>query len=342
VVIRVLPEGGTGDSTGLIQVHNGRFLAAVENRTAGRVWLYSLDAVDGSLGFIKSFETGGESPYDVLYDEPWFFVAHEGTGDVAVFKLDEDAGTLVPSVSSPFSGDGAGAKYLASDGKHVFVSNVGGGTLSVFNLSQEGLLTLNSHSGVSAPGCRSLAVRSARLYVSCPSSGEILIYDIASDGELLTSGASPATGGGLVSPNALIVAGTRIYAANESAASLCGFNVQGDGSLSAIGGSPFAVSSAGAEGLARATGKLFAVTGAGARLLSLSVDSFGVVTEDTGSPWTLTGRASGVAAAGSVVVAATEAGKLEVWTIDELGSLSVADSSPLSVPVDFVRLAISD
>ena len=45
---------------------------------------------------------------------------------------------------------------------------------------------------------------------------------------------------------------------------------------------------------------------------------------------------------GKVVLEPTEAGKLEVWTIDELGILSSADSTPWSVPVEFLRLAISD
>ncbi|HVR76740.1 MAG TPA: beta-propeller fold lactonase family protein, partial [Planctomycetota bacterium] len=313
VVIRVRPEGGTSDSTGAIAVHNGRFLAAVENRQAGRVRLHELDIVEGGVSFLRTVATGGNDPYDILFQGGFFLIAHRTSNSVAVLTLDEVAETLVPAEGSPFAGDGVGSKYLASDGTRVFVSNTGSSTITVFNFdSATGKLTLGPHSGVFAPGCRSLVTRSSRLYVASETVGQIEIFDIDSDGELFVNGASPVTVGGLASPRAMAIAGSRLYAANAGEATLCGFNFQGGGDLTAIAGSPFGITELGVEQLARNGSKLFAVTGTGERFLSLGIDPLGVVMADAGFPAVLTGPSFTVASAGSVaVLAATTSRRFE-------------------------------
>jgi len=342
VLLRIAPEGGTADTTQAIKVNNGRFLAAVERGSTGRLRLYSLDAMAGDMEFLQVLQTGGVDPHDVLFQGTFCFVVHQTTNDVAALTLDEAHGVLFPVAGSPFSGDGTGAKYLATDGSHLFVSNVSSGTLTVFDLdSQSGKLTLNAHSGVSAPGCQSLVVRSGRLYVASESSGSILIFDILSGGELSTNGASPVTAGGLSSPRATAVLDTRLYCANVLAGSLCGFNVQGGGDLAPIPGSPFGLSGAGVEQLARNGNKLFGVTGAGAQLISLSVDASGGVTEDLGSPSSLTGPAFGVGSVGGVVIATTTTSRrLHIWTIDGTGTISSAGS--LDALAEIGRIAISE
>ncbi len=344
VVIRIQPEEGTGDVSEALSIHNARFLVALESQAAGSLRFYALDVVDGSARYVRTYSTGGNDPYDVLFDDSFFFVTHRTTNDVAVFQLDEDIETLTAAEGSPFGTDGSGSKYLASDGTHIFVSNTTSGTLTVFNLDGgSGKLTLNATSGVSAAGCRSLVVRSGRLFVASETAGHIRIFDVEADGELVENGASPVTSGGLASPRAMVLAGSRLYAANATSATLCGFNVQGDGDLATLAGSPFTVSGSGIEQLARNGAKLFAVTGAGASLLTLTTDSFGAVAEDAGSPLALTGPSSSVLSAGSVAAAATTTSKkLETWVIDEAGAVSEADSSPISAAVEVIRIAVSD
>jgi len=344
VYLRVRPEEGTLGVSGSFTVYNSRFLVAVEDGAIGRVRLNSVDVVDGDVTFRQSFPTGGTDPYDVIEEDGFFFVAHETTNNVASLELDEENVTLVAAENSPYATSGLGAKYLASDGEHIFVSNTASGTLSIFDLaSSSGVLTLSPHSGVAAPGCRSLVVRSSRLYVASETAGEILIFDIEDNGELLTNGASPVIAGGLVSPRAMERVGTRLYAANVASATLCGFNFQGGGGLAAIASSPFALSGAGVEQLDANEDKLFAVTGSAQRFISMTVDAFGDVTEDVGFPAVLSGPAFAVQSAGSVVVVATTTSeKFELWTISNTGTVVPSVSSPVSAGVDLLRIAISE
>ena len=345
VFVRVEPENGTPGNTESMALHNKRFLATVENASSGRVRLYSLSTADGVLTFRQSISTGGVDPYDIIFDSGYFFVAHRTSNNIAVLKLDEAAESLSVVQGSPFRGDGAGAKYLAmDDSNHLFVSNGGGGTLTIFDLNtSSGALSLNPNSGASAPGCRSIVVRSSRLYVASETAGEILVFDITSTGELLQNGSSPVTGGGLASPRAMAMFGTRIYAANVGSGTICGFNFQGSGDLSPIGGTPFSVSGSGAEEIVRNGSKLFGVNGSGGNLLALTVDAFGVVGEDTASPLAAGGPSFTVQSAGSVVVAGTTTPKqLRVWVLDAAGALSEASGSPVSAAVEIIRMALSD
>jgi len=342
--LRVSPDSGGTAVTGSFTVNNGRFLAAVETREQGRVRLYELNAVSGDVTFRSSVDTGGDDPYDIAYGDGYFFVAHERTNNVAALRVDEEAFTLTLADGSPVTGDGANAKYLAVDDDLVFVANTGDGTLTIFDFdSDTGALTLNEHSGVAAPSCRGLVIRSGRLYVASEANGEILIFDIGTDGELLVNGSSPVTTGGLDSPRAMITVGTRLYAANFATATVCGFNLQGGGGLGASTGSPFTVSNTGIEDLGALDAKLVGTVGGGARLFALTVDAFGALAEDADSPFTLTGPAFGVTAAGlSVVLGTTTSRRLEVWTENSSGTLVATVGSPLSAGVEIRRVATSD
>lgn len=344
VVIRVQPEDGEGGVTAAISVHNGRFLAAVENRASGRVRLYRVDVVDGDLTFRGSFDTGGVDPFDVTHASGYFLIVHQTSSDVAVLQVDEATNVLIAAEGSPFRGDGTGSKFLTVAGSHVFVANTSGGTITIFNFDTgSGKLTLNAHSGIAASGCRSLVTRSNRLYVASETAGAILIFDIASDGELLANGASPVTTGGLIDPRALGFASTRLYAANVASATICGFNFLGDGSLSPIAGSPFTVSGSGVEILARRGSKLFAANGDAGQFFALTIDSFGGLSEDVGFPVTLGGPCFALASGGDIALAATTTSReFQLWTIDSLGTLAVADSSPETAGVEVLRVALSN
>lgn len=343
-VVRITPEDGEGDETGTMDIHNRRYLVGVQESTStgstGRVRLYQVDAVNGSVQHLETLETGGQDPYDVLYRKGRFFVANETSGDVSVMDLDA-AGTLVPVDDSPFHAGIAKPRYLATDGERLYLSGAGD-SVGVLDMNPEtGSLIFNS--SVYVPGCRGLVTRSGYLYVASETAGQIVVFDIQVDGELLLNGFSPITGGGLVSPRSLVFSGTRLYVANATVGDLCGFNLLGGGNLAPITGSPFSISAPAGEQIAANGGKLFGVSGVGGELLSLSVDLLGAVTEDGISPVTLPGSSFSVASAGQVVIAsAMSADRLAIWLIDELGVVSEAPSSPVDSLVGIVRVAISD
>ncbi|HVR74218.1 MAG TPA: hypothetical protein VMT52_07800, partial [Planctomycetota bacterium] len=77
--------------------------------------------------------------------------------------------------------------------------------------------------------------------------------------------------------------------------------------------------------------------------LSLGIDPLGVVMADAGFPAVLTGPSFTVASAGSVaVLAATTSRRFETWTIDDLGAVTLSDSSPEESTVEILRIAISN
>jgi hypothetical protein len=344
VIVHVRPDSGIADTTRTFTVNNGRFMAAVEDDPQGRVRFYELNAVDGGLLFRNTVNTGGSDPYDVLYHEGFFLVAHRTTNDVAVLDLDEDNLTLVPVDGSPVRTDGIQATYLATYSDQVFVSNPGDSSITIFDFDDDsGALSLNPNSGVTATNCQGILARSGRLYVASQASAQILIFDITDEGELLNNANSPVITGGLTSPRTLISVGTRVYAGNFAEATLAGFNLQGNGNLSALTASPFSISSAGVEQLAALDDKLAAVTGVGASFIFLTVDAFGDLTEDALSPIALTGPGFGVSARGSTFVAMTSTSQnLHVFNESGAGLLTEAAASPVSAGVKLLRVAISD
>jgi hypothetical protein len=285
-------------------------------------------------------ETGGLDPYDVLYDNGRFFVANETSNDISVLDLDED-GSLVAVEDSPFDSGIAKPRYLTTDGVRVFTSGAGD-SVGVLDMDSEtGALTFNS--SVYVPGCRGIVTRSGYVYVACETTGEIVVFDIQANGELLLSGYSPITGGGLVSPRSLVFSGTRLYVGNASVTDVCGFNLLGGGNLAPVAGSPFGLSAAPAEQIVANGAKLFGVSGAGGEFLSLTVDIFGAVTEDAISPVVLPGTSFTVVSGGAVAMAsAVSADKVDIWTIDDAGVLTAAPSSPYNSIVGIVRMALSD
>jgi hypothetical protein len=194
-----------------------------------------------------------------------------------------------------------------------------------------------------AAGARGLVVWQDHVYVASESGGSILIFDIASDGELVANAASPLATGGLASPRAVTLAGTRLYAANAASASLCGFNLQGGGGASVIAGSPFAISATGVEALARNGTKLFASSTVGPSFLALTIDAFGAVTEDAVSPFALSGPSTTAASAGAVALAPTTTSEeFVLWSIDPAGVVAPHPSSPIDSGIGIRRLALTD
>jgi 6-phosphogluconolactonase (cycloisomerase 2 family) len=323
-------------------VQNAQYLAAIEEDPVGRARLSRVDVNDGTLTPLGNHLTGGDDPYDVIFEKGYFLVVHRSSNDVAVLELDDQSEQLTPVAGSPFACDGIGSRHLVTNGAQVFVSNTDSQSITIFDFdTATGALELHAESNVPAAGCRGMAIRSAWLYVASQASDEILIFDIAGDGELFQNVASPVSSGGLSGPVDFARIGTYLYAANESAGTLSAFSISGTGALIALAGSPFAISSSAQRLVANGT-DLFAVSGSAAGVLSFDTDAFGVVTEDGTSPLALGGAGYAVATIAKVVVAATTTSEeYKVYTISSSGLTEAADS-PVDAQAPILRAALSD
>lgn len=343
VVIRVRPENGDSDQTTSVTVHNARYLVGVEDEEIGRVRLYSVDNFDGDVVSIANYPTNGTYPHDVIHDDGYFFVVHRFSNDVAVFELDEENDSLIEVERSPFHTDGIGSRYLATDGDFVFVSNTDSDTITVFEFSPSaGELTLSPFSNMSVADVEGIIVRSNRLYAASEASDQILIFDIMSDGELLTNAASPITGSGLSQPGTFARYGSVLYVANRGASTICAFSVDGSGGLTAVAGSPFTASGL-VERLAVGGGTLVGTRGETAELLVFSIDTVGALTELASSPIALGGSSFTVVATSAVVVAPTTTPEeLEVFTIDSTDDLVETSDNPENASAPLLRAAFSN
>lgn len=357
VVLRITPKDGDSDRTEPFAVHNAFWLVALENSRQGRAHLLWLKPDDHSLERAQSLETLGQDPSDVLFHRDgasgnrFFFVVHETSNDVAAFQLDEETEVLAPARrsifhGSPFPGDGTGAKYLATNGDRVFVSNTKSESITIFDLDgQTGVLTLSRNSGVSAPGCGALVVWNDTLYVASDTeaAGGILVFDITEEGGLIQIEASPVRADGLSSPGAMVVRGTQLYVANRDDAMLHGFRIGRLGELDPMNSPPTQISSAGVEEIVHNGDRMFGVTGSQGTLLSLSVAPSGVVREDRESPITLNGPSTALeSAAGVLVLATTTSRELVVWTVNCSSCRSGDEATVYDAPGEIIRVAASD
>ncbi|MBN1441336.1 MAG: hypothetical protein JXA90_01445, partial [Planctomycetes bacterium] len=225
LLFRLTPASGKSATSGAFRLHNTVYLAAAHDDAAGVVSLFDLDVTDGDLRSRGSFATGGQSPWDVLFQGGVYYIAHSGSNDVAALGLDEETRLLSPVDGSPFASGGVGTRYLAATGGFLFAANTSGETISIFDIDPAtGALALNASSGVQAVGCRSMAARSDFLYVASETAAQIFIFDIEAGGELLPNIYSPIASGGLESPRAMITTPSRLYAANFQTPSICGFS----------------------------------------------------------------------------------------------------------------------
>jgi len=346
VTVRVEADGGANETTGEFSVHNARYLVATHDTTTAKVSLFRLDVQDGDLTRIETLEPGGQRPWDVLFEDGFFYVANRGTNDVTVLAFDADAETLAVVAGSPFATDGTGGKYLATDGDRLFVSNITSATITIFDIDDRtGALSLGASSGVAVAACRTMVVRSGRLYVASETAGEIRVFDIAGSGALTASPFSPVTSGGLASPVALARVGSRLYAADFATATLAGFNIQGDGDLAPIAGSPFTFTGLETLQIAVSGGadRLFLATSSVATLASVELDALGVATEDTSSPHAAAGEVHTVAAAGTIAVTGNaDDNSLEAFAVSSTGTLTAGGDNPFDLGDPVGRIAISD
>lgn len=95
-IISTLPSDFQAKWGAEIRLHpNGRFLYA-SNRGHDSLAVFAIDGTDGTLGLVEIVSSGGKVPrnFELSPDGQWLVCAHQESGGVHVFRVDEASGRL--------------------------------------------------------------------------------------------------------------------------------------------------------------------------------------------------------------------------------------------------------
>src|SRR5271154_1596120 len=219
---------------------------------SGRIALASV--VSLGLGF-GATACGPSNTIDYLY----VTASKQNPGQISVYKVDSEAGTLHQIPDSPY---GSGGRNPVSDvaspnGKNLYVINHDDNTIVEFAIGTDGKLYPQQTCNLPGSYPSQLTVNKAGTYLyivetyqpnfslSIPGPGALVVFPINANGQLGATGslcqpvpngtnAYFALGNNPVSVNVL-ANGNFVYAVNESDATIAAFQVGSDGGLSSIG-----------------------------------------------------------------------------------------------------------
>jgi 6-phosphogluconolactonase (cycloisomerase 2 family) len=236
---------------------------------AGRIALASV--VSLGLGF-GAVACGPSNTIDFLYVTS----SKQNPGQINVYKVDSEAGALIPIADSPYAiaGRNPVALVTSANGKYLYVINHDDSTVQEMAIGTDGKLYpqqtcgLNNQAGVTYP--TQLAINKAGTYLyivntyqpnystSIPGPGALVVYPLNSSGQIGATGAlcQPIANGTLgyyplgTAPAAVNVLASEnyVYAVNEGSASITAFSVGSNGGLTQfatyqIGVAPNAIAS---------------------------------------------------------------------------------------------------
>jgi 6-phosphogluconolactonase (cycloisomerase 2 family) len=218
----------------------------------GRIALASV--VSLGLGF-GATACGPSNTIDFLY----VTASKQNPGQISVYKVDSEAGTLYQIPDSPYPSGGRNpvADVASANGKNLYVINHDDNTIVEFAIGTDGKLYPQQTCNLPGSYPTQLTVNKAGTYLyvvetyqpnfslSIPGPGALVAFPINANGQLGATGslcqpvpdgtnAFFALGNNPVSVNVL-ANGNFLYAVNESDASISAFQVGSDGVLSSIG-----------------------------------------------------------------------------------------------------------
>ncbi len=224
----------------------------------GRVALVSVVSLGLGFGVIAC---GPSNTIDFLYVTS----SKNNPGQVNVYKVDSQAGTLFAIPDSPYSSGGRNpvADVASPNGKNLYVINHDDNTLVEFAIGTDGKLYPQQTCNTPGSFPTQLAVNKAGTYLyvvetyqpnfstNIPGPGALVVYPIDATGQLGATGSlcTPIANGSKaffpvgnnpVSVNVL-ASGANVYVANETDATLSAFTVGSSGALSLIGTFPVGV-----------------------------------------------------------------------------------------------------
>jgi 6-phosphogluconolactonase (cycloisomerase 2 family) len=185
-----LSSDAPGATIGPAQVsfdRQGEFLVVTEKMT-NLIDTYEVD--DGVAGPPQSHPSAGQTPFGFAFDRrnhPIVSEAFGGAPDAsATSSYDLDGGDLeVISASVPTTQTAACWVAISSDGVYAFVANTGSGSVSSYDITKSGEISLlEAQAGVTGGAAIDLAVTGNYLYALAGGVNTISAFRVGADGSL--------------------------------------------------------------------------------------------------------------------------------------------------------------
>jgi 6-phosphogluconolactonase len=237
-------RGGTGNGVGaldplgsqdsLLLLGAGARLLVVN---AGSNTLASMAAADGRLELLSRIDSGGQFPNSVAAHENLVYVLNaHGTPNLGGFRLDPH-GRLhaIPGSSRDLPGGPAAAPHdvrFAPDGSLLLVTEGGTNRIDVFEVGNNGLLTLRASEPATGSGPFGFKfARGPTLLVANANSASASSYRLTPAGEL--EAVTPSLPNGQMASCWISLArdGHKAFISNTGSGTLSAYQVEPDGSL---------------------------------------------------------------------------------------------------------------
>jgi 6-phosphogluconolactonase len=224
----------------------------------GRVALVSVVSLGLGFGVIAC---GPSNTIDFLYVTS----SKNNPGQINVYKVDSQAGALIPIPDSPYGSGGRNpvADVASANGKNLYVINHDDNTVVEFAIGTDGKLYPQQTCNTPGSFPTQLAINKAGTYLyvvetyqpnfstNIPGPGALVVFPINSTGGLgaTDSLCTPVANGNKgyfpvgmapVSVNVL-ASGSNVYVANQTDATLSAFTVNSDGTLTTLATYPVGV-----------------------------------------------------------------------------------------------------
>lgn len=212
---------------------NGKFLY-VMNQTANTVSGYTINS-DGSLSNLTGspFASGVTTPTWISFtpNGNFAYVSGSGSNNIAAFMADANTGALTPIASGIYATNDSYPADITIDtaGKHLYVPNKHGTTISAFTINGDG--TLTSIGAATAGGGTTflqIEVNGKYAYASSGSATTNGLYGYAIDattGALTALTGSPYATGSQPLFVTIDPSGSYAYTANSGSANVSGFKI---------------------------------------------------------------------------------------------------------------------
>jgi 6-phosphogluconolactonase len=223
----------------------------------GRIALASVVSLGLGFGVIAC---GPSNTIDFVYVTS----SKQNPGQITVYRVDSEAGALIPIPNSPYPSGGANpvADVTSPNGKNLYVVNHDSNAIVVFAIATDGSLSQQQSCTVPGTFPTQLAVNKAGTYLyvvdtyqpsfnaNKPGPGALVVYPINNtNGQLGATSCTPVANGANaffpVGNNPVGVnvtaSGTYVYVTNETDATLSAFQVGSSGALSTIATYPVGV-----------------------------------------------------------------------------------------------------
>jgi 6-phosphogluconolactonase len=226
---------------------------------SGRIALASVVSLGLGLGVVAC---GPPNTIDFVYVTS----SKQNPGQINAYKVDSQAGALIPLPGSPFPSGGANplADVSSANGKNLYVIHHDSNTVVEFAIDTNGTITQQQSCTTPGSAPTQLTINKAGtfLYVvetyqpghnanNPGTGGALVVYPVNANGQLGASSSlcTPVTNGSNAffpvgnNPAAVnvVASGTYVYAVNESDATISGFQVGSGGGLASIGTFPIGV-----------------------------------------------------------------------------------------------------